>query len=66
MRKVLLFIASTISWATLFAQHAVVQLDYMNVAYIGLENPISITSDIYNCDQLVVKVNDTVLGGKDC
>ncbi len=66
MKKKPLLVLSVITITALHAQHVVLGLDKMNVAYIGVPNPMSIASDIYSCDQLVVKEDGILLEGKDC
>ena len=66
MTKLHFLTAFILFCTTCYAQQVVVGLDKMNVAYVGVVNPISVASDIYSCDELVVKVDNEVLHGKDC
>lgn len=49
-----------------YTQQFAVQLDKMNVVYIGLPNPIHITSKEVNCKNIILKVSDGKLEGTGC
>ncbi len=65
MRPVFLWFILSISTGFAHAQRVVIQLDKMNVAYIGIDNPISIANNAVSSDQLVVKVDNGRITGKN-
>ena len=48
------------------AQHVAVETDKINSAYVGEDNPITVVSGNYTCDQLVVKTDNGTLKGNGC
>jgi hypothetical protein len=51
----------------MLAQGIVVSADKMNVAYVGVDNPMTIVAGQYSCDQLVVSAdNGTLKSLGDC
>ena len=66
MKQSLLFLLVLFAANRLHAQHVTLVPDKMNTVYTGVNTRISVSSDDYTCNQLVVKVNDKELDGKDC
>lgn len=66
MKRLFLFFAAQIFMQHLQAQHFALGNDKFNIAYIGLDNPISIAVENCPCNSIVLKVNNGTITGKDC
>jgi hypothetical protein len=54
-RYVFIIVLLLIAFNGLYSQTVAVELDKMNVFYVGVENPITIVVENYPCDKIVVK-----------
>jgi hypothetical protein len=48
------------------AQEAVLSMDKMNVAYMGVDNPVSIAITEHSCSEIIVECSNGSLEGKEC
>ena len=62
----ILFLALVFTAVHSYGQHVTIGLDKMNMAYVGVDNPVSITSDSYACDQLLVTTDNGKITGQGC
>jgi hypothetical protein len=54
MKKIVFLLITLICCNILLAQHVTVANTKMNILYVGIDNPISITVENYDCDDLVI------------
>ena len=66
MKNLLLFFVAQICMLHLQAQHFALANDKMNVAYLGVDNPISIAVENCPCKNIVLKVENGTITGKNC
>lgn len=58
MKKALFVLFYSLISVTLYGQGFAVSADRMNVAYVGLDNPLTIVAEGYSCSQVVVSCNN--------
>ncbi|KAA5536296.1 hypothetical protein F0919_01110 [Taibaiella lutea] len=63
--KIPFFVFLILLSANLFAQSFVISADKMNIAYIGIDNPLSIVSDNCSCKDLFATTDNGTLIKKD-
>jgi GldM C-terminal domain len=66
MRHLLLIFVGLICMLYLQAQHFTLSNDRMNVAYLGVDNPISIAVENCPCNSIVLKVDNGTIKGENC
>ena len=66
MKNLLLFFVFQICMLQMNAQHFALSNDRMNVAYLGVDNPISIAVENCPCKNMVVKVRNGTIDGQNC
>ena len=66
MKNLLLFFVAQICMLQMEAQHFALSNDRMNVAYLGVDNPISIAVENYPCKSIVLKVKNGTVDGRNC
>lgn len=63
---ILFIIISPVCSKLLWAQHFALANDKNNIAYIGMDNPISIAVENCPCNNIVLKVDNGKLSGSGC
>ena len=66
MKNLLIFLVGQICMLPLQAQHFALGFDKFNIAYIGLDNPISIAVENCPCNHIVLKVENGTVTGENC
>lgn len=66
MKNLFLFFLAQIFMLHLQAQHFALGNDRFNIAYIGVDNPLSIAVENCPCNNIVLKVDNGTITGKDC
>lgn len=67
MKKALFVLFYSFLSVMLYGQGLAVSADKMNVAYVGIDNPLTIVAEGYDCSQLIVTSNNgKLIKGEDC
>jgi hypothetical protein len=66
MKNLILIFIAQVYMLPLQAQHFALGFDKFNLAYIGLDNPISIAVENCPCNSIVLKVENGTVTGKNC
>lgn len=66
MKNLLLFFITQIFMLPLQAQTFVLGNDRMNIAYLGVDNPISVAVENCKCKDIVLKVKNGTVQGQNC
>ena len=66
MKNLLLFFVFQICMLQMNAQHFALSNDRMNIAYLGVDNPISIAVENCPCKNIVLKVKNGTVVGQNC
>jgi hypothetical protein len=66
MNRALLITTSLLIVLSSSGQSFTVSADKMNVLYIGIDNPISVTVERYSCESITVGTNNGKITGSNC
>lgn len=66
MKQILLLMVLLTVSIRAYAQHVTVSADKMNIAYIGVSNPISVSADSVACDEIILKTDNGTIAGAGC
>lgn len=65
MKKILFFLSCSLTSVMLYGQGLSVSADRMNVAYVGVENPMTIVAEGYNCEDILASCDNGTLSRTD-